>query len=57
MRQLTHYELIILIKNEIDNLARESNGSGKLCLLYIEARAKTILNYIQEYDQIGEETC
>lgn len=57
MRQLTHYELTILIKHELNNMLSESNGEGKLSLLYIEARAKTILNYIQEYNSIGEEKC
>ena len=50
MRQLTHYELTILIKNEISSMY--SNVSGDFNIHHAMHRAKDILKYIEEYEQL-----
>lgn len=49
MRDLTHNELTILIKNEIQKMQMEAIECERLSIQYIQHRATDILNYIQEY--------
>lgn len=50
MRKLTHYELSILIKNEIKIMYK--NSIGKFDVRHAAMRTRDILEYIEEYEQI-----
>jgi hypothetical protein len=52
MRELTHYELRVLIKNEIEIMS--TPNSLDFHIDYIAARCKEILRYVQEYKQLKE---
>ena len=54
MRLLTHYELRVLIKNEVHNMAKDAfeDGAG-VTVHYQKERAKDILKYITEYEALG----
>lgn len=51
-RELTHYELRTLITNEVKNMF--NNSIKEVSIGYIEQRAKDILNYCQEYNNLPE---
>ncbi len=58
MRQLTHYELIILINNQLKCLNNNGFGNNSADVSYVQARAKEILAYTEEYFSLDkEETC
>jgi hypothetical protein len=50
LRKLTHYELRVLIKNEL-NLLRESDNND---ILYIQGRCEDIVKYCNEYNGLDE---
>ncbi len=53
MRKLTHYELRVLINNEVQNMARNSfESTNGLDVNYQKSRAEDILRYIAEYEQL-----
>lgn len=54
MRNLTHYELRVLIKNEVEILnkyVREENGFN---IDYIKGRAFDIMQYAKEFKDLEE---
>jgi len=53
MRNLTHYELSILIKNQIRIIYE--NSITKFDVRHARERAKEILRYIEEYEQLETE--
>jgi hypothetical protein len=52
MRNLTHYELSILIKNEI--LILFENSIEKIDIRHVLERSKDIIKYCEEYNSLGE---
>jgi len=54
MRNFTHYELFILIKNEV-SLIKDCILSSHADLGYFEERCNDILNYIAEYKALPAE--
>ena len=54
MRKLTHYELRVLIHNEIYNLSIHESKSGVDDIPYIKSRAKEILEYCDEYESLED---
>lgn len=50
MHNLTHYELTILIKNEIQNM--QKNAIEGLKINYIHSRAQDIIKYIEEFNSL-----
>ncbi len=49
MRQLTHYELRVLIKNEVENMYNHETMHNTNDVYYIQARCEDILKYMEEY--------
>ncbi len=54
MRNLTHYELTILIKNQIQNMQINAISDLGINILFCEARAQEILEYIREYNSLKD---
>lgn len=54
MRRLTHYEVITLLKNEIKCL-NEAADAEKLSVYCILGRAKEIIKYCEEWENLEEE--
>ena len=54
MRELTHYELTTLIRNEINNLANANTNGECLSIGYVEFRCKDILRYVEEIKALPE---
>lgn len=55
MRNLTHYEIIILIKNEVTRMHLNANNSTPVNVLWMKGYAQRILKYIEEYDSLEKE--
>jgi len=57
MRELTHYELRVLIKNEIDNIHIHSHEAGidNSDIRYIQECAKDILQYCEEFNSVPDD--
>jgi hypothetical protein len=51
MRVLTHYELSILIENEIKLMCK---NLGSININYARARAEDIIKYCNEYDALTD---
>ena len=54
-RNLTHYELKVLIRNQVNILARNVFDDMKWEVAFVEARCEEIMSYCEEYDNLPEE--
>ena len=55
MRELTHYELVVLIKNEIEKLWDHYGREESVSIPGIEARCVRIVEYCKEYTNLPEQ--